>query len=74
MAIIYVRLLDEDVGVWRPVEAEALESGLYRLLQSTVYDPTIEKWEFLPGALVRCETKRFDTGSGLVAVAEVFGA
>ena len=29
---VYVKLLEEDVDVWRPVEAERLEGDRYRLL------------------------------------------
>jgi hypothetical protein len=49
---IYVYLPDERVDVWRPVEAEELESGRYRILGPV---PEDETWEFPPGSIVRVE-------------------
>jgi hypothetical protein len=56
---IYVYLPDEAVDVWRPVEAEELESGLYRILGPA---PEDEIWEFPPGSIVRIEMKRLVHG------------
>ena len=63
---IYVRLLDEDVDVWRPVEADRLEQGVYRIGDQSV--PDDERWEFGPGASVVVESKELDEGLTLVAV------
>lgn len=52
---IYVRLLDEGVDVWRPVEAEEEEHGAFRLPTSA---PEDEAWEFRPGSRVICEYRR----------------
>jgi hypothetical protein len=52
---IYVYLSEEAVDVWRPVEAEELDSGLYRILGPV---PEDEIWEFPPGSVVRIEMKR----------------
>jgi hypothetical protein len=49
---IYVYLPDERVDVWRPVGAEELESGRYRILGPV---PEGETWEFPPGNIVRVE-------------------
>ena len=54
---IYVELLDEGVEVWRPVEGEAIESGLYRLPSEP---PADEVWAFPPGSIVRCERRGDD--------------
>jgi hypothetical protein len=63
---IYIELLDEGVQVWRPVEAERRQDGLYRIL-SKPPDET-EAWKFPPGSVVRCEEKAFSGGAkGLVA-------
>jgi hypothetical protein len=51
---IYVYLPKERVDVWRPVEAEELESGRYRILGPV---PEDEIWEFPPGSIVRVEMK-----------------
>jgi hypothetical protein len=56
-ATIYVQLLDEGVDVVRPIEAEILAGGLYRLLPPEEgYDPEVEVWEFPPGSVVECAT------------------
>jgi hypothetical protein len=50
--VVYVRLLDEGVDVWRPVPAVDLGDGRYELAATEDYDPTIETWEFVPGSVV----------------------
>lgn len=60
---IYVELLAEAVGVWRPVEARP-EGNNFRLPHRS---PSGETWKFPPGALVRCTVR--DLGSGPVLVA-----
>lgn len=49
---IYMPLLEEGTEVWRPVEAEPLESGLYLVMGPV---PDDEIWRFPPGTVVRCE-------------------
>jgi hypothetical protein len=67
---IYMQLLGEGVEVWRPVEAERRNDGLYVIL-SRPPDET-ETWMFPPGSVVRCEEKAFSgEGKGLVAVERV---
>jgi hypothetical protein len=62
---IYVALLDEGVDVWRPVAAEALGSGLFRLLGAV---PEGEIWEYQPDEIVNVRERTFSDGSkGLVA-------
>jgi hypothetical protein len=56
---IYVYLPEERVDVWRPVEAEEVESGLYRILGPV---PEDETWEFPPGSIVRVEMKTLMSG------------
>jgi hypothetical protein len=52
---VYVQLLDEGVDVVRPVEAEVLAGGLYRLLPPEEgYNPEVEVWEFPPYSIVTC--------------------
>jgi hypothetical protein len=54
MATVYVALLDENVGVWRPVQAEHVAGDLYRL---TGEQPDDEVWPFAIGDVVRCEER-----------------
>lgn len=65
---IYVALLDEAIDVWRPVVAEELREGIFRIISENP-DPDNERWEFPPGAVVRCESRQLSDGRFLVAVA-----
>jgi hypothetical protein len=65
---IYVALLDEGTDVWRPVQAERLPDGLYRIV-SVNENPDDERWEFATVSIVRCEQKRLSGGVRAVAVA-----
>jgi hypothetical protein len=67
MATIYIPLRNEGTNVWRPVQAERLDDGSYRVLGPV---PSGEEWSFSPGAVVRCEQRTFQTGGErLVAIA-----
>ena len=63
---VYVSLLDEGVDVWRPVSAERVEEDVYRIVEEAP-GPEDEKWEFLPGQLVRCRLQQLSVGEFLVA-------
>lgn len=67
---IHVRLLDEPVPVWRPVQAQMLEPGIYRILESQIV-PEYEEWEFQPGSKVRVESMEKSGGLCEIAVAEI---
>ena len=67
---VYMRLTDELVEVYRPVDAERLDGNRYRILSQS-YDPSIETWEFAPGEIVECEQRKLTDGSALVAVRRV---
>lgn len=64
---IYVALLNEGIRVWRPVEAELLPNGSYRISTSNASPPD-EEWEFGPGSVVVCEEAQLTEGPVLVAV------
>jgi hypothetical protein len=68
---IYVRLLEEDVEVWRPVEAAPLGRGRYRLPPNP--DPGTETWEF-EDRDVAAEPRRLSGGEVMVAVARARSA
>lgn len=66
---ILVPMLDEGTDVWRPVPAEHVRGGTYRLLYEL--DPTRldENWQFLPGEIVICEERIGPAGAvQLIAV------
>lgn len=64
---IYVELLDEGTPTWRPVEAERVADGLYRIVSENP-DPEDEHWRYPSGSLVRCEQKELSGGQVTVAV------
>jgi hypothetical protein len=67
---IHVYLLDEGVDVWRPVSAELVRKDIYRITGTPPDDS--EKWEFMPGDVVRCRQKNFNSGeTGLVAYEKI---
>jgi hypothetical protein len=66
LAQIFVRLIDEPVDVWRPVQAERQTDNIYRIVDQT-YDRDIETWEFGPGEEVVCEI--IDSSDGQILAA-----
>ena len=69
-SIIYVKLLDEGVLVYRPVTAIKLAENIYRLESNVDYDPLDEKWEFPPGSKVITSEKELEGTIVLVATKE----
>jgi hypothetical protein len=63
---IFVRLLDENVDVWRPVEAEEIAADRFRIVDQP-YDRCTERWEFEPGDEVMCDLVASDDGHFLAA-------
>jgi hypothetical protein len=63
---IMIPLLDENVDVWRPVHAEVLASGRYRIVSQK--DDDDENWAFATNQVVKCEERVFDGETHLVAV------
>ncbi len=59
---IYVALLDEGTGVWRPVEAVAIGNQDYRIITANS-NPDDEHWEFATGEIVHCQEKMMSGGS-----------
>jgi hypothetical protein len=57
--VIYIPLLNEGTPCWRPVEAEPVDSGRYRILTT---QPEGEHWPVDTGDVVRCEKRRFSDG------------
>jgi hypothetical protein len=66
-AEVFVRLLDENVDVWRPVKAERIAPDRFRILEQP-YDRGTERWEFEPGDEVMCELVKSDDGGFLAAI------
>lgn len=64
---IYVRLLGEGTDVFRPVESDELAGGVYRIRETSDYDPEDEVWEFTPGTLVRCRLEHRNGRDLLIA-------
>ncbi len=64
---IYMPLLKEGTGVWRPVEAMKIGHLGYIVTQNA---PPGEEWGFQPGLILRCEERQLSDGKHLVAVAK----
>ena len=67
---IFIRLMDEGVECWRPVEAEP-RGSTYLLIGPM---PSDERWEFPAGSLVVCQQTEFSegkTGLAVVRLAEM---
>lgn len=67
--VIHVRLTDEDVLVWRPVEARNLGGLTYLVVDQDI--PDFEEWEFQPGTVVKVEAVEQDGNRFLKAVEAV---
>jgi hypothetical protein len=66
---IYVRLLNEGVDVWRPVQAVREGADYFRSVGPTP-QPEGEEWEFPLGSVVGARPFQFEGGNGgLVAEA-----
>jgi hypothetical protein len=63
---IFVKLLDEGVDVWRPVQAERQVDDAYKIVDQP-YNREIEEWEFGPGEVVVCEMINSSDGQILAA-------
>jgi hypothetical protein len=67
---IFVSLLNEQVDVWRPVQAEHLRENLYKIIEQP-YDREDETWQFEPGDEVVCELIDSDDGRILAATRRI---
>ncbi len=65
---VYVRLLSEGTEVSRPIQAQKLREGLYKLTETSNYHTEDEQWEFPPGSLMRCEQREQHGEKFLLAV------
>lgn len=70
---IYIQLLGEGTTVYRPVPAIRLSDTEYKVKGHDIYDPDDEEWEFLPGSIVRVETRILEGKESKVAVEQKQG-
>jgi hypothetical protein len=59
-----------EMRIRRPVLAEKVREGVYRILQQE-YDREIETWEFSLGTVGLCEARSGDSSMILAAIAAV---
>lgn len=52
---IHIKLLDEGFETAKRAQAISLGNDAYKILLPSDYDPEDEKWEFVPGDIVRSE-------------------
>jgi hypothetical protein len=65
---IYIPLKNEGVEVFRPTGAMAFGEGYYKVLPTAHYDPTDEKWQFLPETIVKGKWRNNGSDEYLYAV------
>jgi len=56
LEIIYLYLMNTDMEIWRPVEAERVAGSIFKILSENE-NPEDEVWQFQTGDLVRCESR-----------------
>jgi len=66
---IYVKVIDENMDYYMPLEAEKNSNGYFIL--PTDVDDSCDEWEFPPGSAVKVEEKHLSGGPCLVAVERV---
>lgn len=66
---IYVKLEDEFMVYYIPLQAKKTSDGYYVL--PTDVDDSIEDWEFPPGSVVRVEHRLFANGDGMLSVERI---
>lgn len=66
--IIYVKLLEEGVNVYRPVPAKKLSENIYKLQGKELYHPSDENWEFPYDSCVEVSEQYLNDGKSLVAI------
>jgi hypothetical protein len=64
---VYLSLVDENVNVRRPVQAQHIEGNIYQIANQP-YDRDIERWEFEPGDRVVCEPLETTEGCVLAPI------
>lgn len=64
--VIYVKLVNEVVDVWRPVQAIQINENRYKLVEEQSV-PEDEDWEFAPGEVVEVTTRSFEGGMRKIA-------
>ncbi len=68
---VFVPLLNEGTGVFRPAQAIACGEMQFKLLEPDGYDPEDEQWEFPPGSEVECRIEVLSGRDAMVAYARV---
>lgn len=73
METIYIKLQNEGVDVWRPVQASfnSIENTYYIELPPINVVPQDEEWEFVPGMSVSVKQKEFEGKSVKVAISQI---
>ena len=62
---IYVKLLDEDIDVYRPVNAIKINDCIYKIIDDDqkAYQEDGEVWEFKKDDIVKCSYKNLSKGA-----------
>ena len=66
--IIYVKLLNEGVDVYRPVLSQHIEGDIYQIGGDEAYDNEDEIWEYSPGSYVVVKKMNLEGRDVFVAI------
>lgn len=69
--IIYVLITNKAFDVLRPMWADKVEDGVYKIKTFANYNPTEEELQFKPGDLVLCNRQKKSEGQILVAISKM---
>ena len=58
---IFIKILNEDINVWRPVKAAQIAQYIFKLADTTKFESELDEiLEFKQGDIVRCKEKDGD--------------
>ena len=58
---IFIKILNEDIDVWRPVKAAQIAQYIFKITDTTNFESELDEiLEFKPGDIVKCREKSGD--------------
>ena len=56
---IFIKILNEDIDVWRPVKAVQIAQYIFKITDTTKFESELDEiLEFKQGDIVKCKEKR----------------
>ena len=58
---IFIKILNEDINVWRPVKAVQIAQYIFKIIDATKFESELDEiLEFKQGDIVKCKEKDGD--------------